>query len=72
MVDTKYILSPGRNNRRKLKKKDIVIFRMQKLSEIQTDLEANEFCFENQAGNETVEPPGLMQNTKGSKKPGAV
>lgn len=41
---------------------------MQKLSEIQTDFEANGFCFENQAGNGTKEPPGLMQNTKASKK----
>lgn len=54
------------------KKKEIVILRMQKLSDIQNDPEANGFCFENQAGNETMEPPGLMQNTKGSKKTGAV
>lgn len=45
-----------------LKGSEMVIFGMQKLSEIWTGLEANGFCFANQGGN------GMRQNiSKGSR-----
>jgi hypothetical protein len=62
------ILSPRRNNGRELKgEREMVIFGMQKLSEIWTGLEANGFCFANQGSN------GMRQNTsKGSRNQGSV
>lgn len=57
-------------NLKKEKKKEIVTFGMQKLSEIETDLEANGFCFVNQGGYETKEPSRWIERTRGSKMQG--
>ena len=50
----------------------MVMLRMQKWSEIGTDLEAQGFYFVNQGGNETTKPSGLMQNTEPSEKQGTI